>query len=332
MRASRFLLVLFLLLAVACAGGAEDGPPTESPDEERSGSATIGTQSPSIIRIPTIMAVERMNELGYEIEFVEFDSTSTQVQAAVSGAIDIPTAAAAGQMAAMDGGYEGRLFLVMYINEFTLLSSGDFTTCESLEGQTVAIHAQTSADGLIARAWFDQTCPEAEPNLVVVEGSENRLVALLEGQVTAATLGLDNLTQLQNEFPDEYNVVANFVEEYPTYAGSFSATPDFLSENEQMVKDLIRIHLEVWDEIYSNPEILLREAGELLPEIESDVLALMVDEYLEAGVFPRDGGLDPELTELTLNVASDAVGGFTTVDAVEDVMDRSLLDSVLAEG
>ena len=335
MRRSRFLLVLVLLTLVAC--GAVDGsdttePSTEEPAGEKSGSAKIGTQSPSIVRIPTYMTIDRMNELGYELELVEFESTSTQMQAAVSGAIDIPTAGAAGAMTAMDGGYEGKLFLGMFLNEFTLLSSGEFTTCESLDGQTVAIHAQISTDALIAIAWFEETCPEAEPELVVIEGSENRLVALIEGQVTAATLGIDNLAQLEHEYPGEYHVVANFVEEYPTYSGAFAATPEFMSENEEMLKDLIRIHLEVWDEVYSDPEILVREAEELLPEIEPEVIALMAATYLEAGIFPRDGGLDPALTQLTLDVASDAVEGFTTLASIDDVMDRTLLDSVLAEG
>ena len=334
---------LLSLLLVACGGGAastpsSDGEPTtpesaatsESAEPAKSGSARLGRGTLSVAFVPTEMTIERMNAMGYEIEVTEFPSTSTEIQAATEGAIDIASASAAATMTAIDAGLTNKFFLARYINEFVLVAKKDFTTCESLDGRRVAIHAQTDITGLLTLNYFEQTCPDAEPDIQIIEGSENRLAALLQDQLDASPLDLQGWQQLEAERPGEFTIVANFVEDFPVLAGVYSAPPEFLAANEELITDFVRTHLEVWDEIYADPQLLIDESIERLPEVDPAVIPGIIEQYLELGILPQDGDLEEDKVQFTIDFFSEAAG-FTNVGDFEDIVDRSYLDEALAE-
>ncbi len=321
------LLVIGGFLLSACTSGSSPGA---SADGEKSGSAKFGRGTLSVAFIPTEMTIERMNDMGYDIEVTEFSSTSTEIQAATEGAIDIASASAAATMTAIDAGLTNKFFLTRYINEFVLVAKEEFATCESLDGQRVAIHAQTDITGLLTLNWFEQTCPDAEPNIQIIDGSENRLAALLQDQLDASPLDLQGWQQLEAERPGEFSIIANFVEDFPVVAGVYSAPPEFLSANEELIKDFIRTHLQVWDEIYDDPDILVQESEERLPEVAPELIPGIVDQYLELGILPREGDLGEDEVQFTIDFFSEAAG-FQNVGDFADVVDRSFLDEVLAE-
>lgn len=334
------------LAAVACTGGtaaptatgvaptgaAPTGaaPTGATSDGPKSGTARLGRGGDSIAFVPTEMAIERLNEMGYDIQVTQFESTSTEIQAATEGAIDIASASAAAQMAAIDAGMPNQFFLTRYINEFVLVAKAEFATCESLDGQRVAIHAQTDITGLLTLSYFEQTCPDAEPNIQIVEGSENRLAGLLQDQLDASPLDLQNTQQLMQERTGEFVVVANFVEDFPLIAGVYSAPPEWLAANAELVKDFIAVHLDIWEEIYADPQILIDQSIERLPEVDPALIPPIVEEYLDKEIFPPDGDLQEERVQQTVDFFSEA-GGFENVGSADDVTDRSYLEEVLAE-
>ncbi len=341
-RAGAVFLMLSLLL-VACGGATEsadpgdstapaasDGEPAASEGGTKSGTARLGRGTLSVAFIPTELTIERMNAMGYDIQVTEFPSTSTEIQAATEGAIDIASASAAATMTAIDAGLTNKFFLSRYINEFVLVSKADYPTCESLDGRNVAIHAQTDITGLLTLSWFEENCPDAEPAIQIIDGSENRLAALLQDQLDASPLDLQGWRQLEAERPGEFQIIANFVEDFPVVAGVYSATPEFLEANEELVKDFIRTHLEVWDEIYEDPQILIDESIERLPEVDPELIPGIAETYLELGILPRDGDLQEEQVQFTIDFFSEAAG-FTNVGEFSDVVDRTYLDEVLGE-
>ncbi|HEX7172605.1 MAG TPA: ABC transporter substrate-binding protein [Candidatus Limnocylindria bacterium] len=342
-RAGAVFIILGLLLA-ACSGATEsaaapgdstapaesEGAPPASEGETKSGTARLGRGSLSVAFVPTEMTIERMNAMGYDIEVTEFPSTSTEIQAATEGAIDIASASAAATMTAIDAGLTNKFFMARYINEFVLVSKADYPTCESLDGRNVAIHAQTDITGLLTLSWFENNCPDAEPAIQIIDGSENRLAALLQDQLDASPLDLQGWQQLEAERPGEFAIIANFVEDFPVVAGVYSAPPEFLEANEELVKDFIRTHLEVWDEIYADPSILVDESIARLPEVDPELIPGIVDTYLELGILPQDGDLQEEQVQFTIDFFSEAAG-FQNVGDFADVVDRTYLDEVLGE-
>lgn len=312
--------------APASEGAESEAPASEEP--ERSGSARIGIGGWSIAYVPTAIVIDRMNEMGYDIEAVETSGTSAQMQAATQGELDITSVSAAATMTAIDAGLDSKFFLTRNLNEFVFVAKSQFDSCESLDGQRVAIHAQTDITGLLTINWFEKNCPDANPQIQIVEGSENRLAGLLQDQLDASPVDIGDAIQLERERPGEFTVLASFVDEFPVLQGVYAASPSWLAENEQLVKDFIQLHLEVWDEFYADPTSILPKAEELLPEIDPEVLAQLAEEYADKEIFPPDGDLAEEQTQYTLDFFSEAAG-FQNVGSYEDVADRQYLDAVL---
>jgi ABC-type nitrate/sulfonate/bicarbonate transport system substrate-binding protein len=296
--------------------------------EPKTGSATFGFSSWSVGYLPTAIAVERLEAMGYSIDVVELGGNSNQIQAAVQGDVDI--SAIAQIMNAMDEGAARRFFMGANTNEFIMVAKAEFTDCASLDGQRVAIHSESSFVGQLALQWFERDCPEADPEILIIEGSENRLAALLQDQIEASPIDLQDWVLLNNERPGEFVVTENFVDSFPVLRAAFSADPDWMAANEDLVKDWISVHLDVYEEIYADPSILVEKARELLPEIDEALLPEIVQIFIDYGVWTADGDLSPASVQESIdffNVGSE----FATIATAADVSDRTYLDMVLAE-
>ena len=331
-----FISIAVVMALVACSGqvstdtaaSESSSVSTSQATEERSGSARIGIGGWSIAYVPTAITVGRLNELGYEITPVETGGTSAQMQAATQGDLDITSVSAAATMTAIDAGLESVFFMTRNLNEFVFVAASEFDSCESLDGRRVAIHAPTDITGLLTMRWFEETCPAAQPDIQIVEGSENRLAGLLQGQLDASPVDIGDAIQLERERPGEFTVLAAFVEDFPVYQGVYAASPVWLSENQQLVEDFIDVHLDVLEEFYAEPTSILDKAEELLPELDREVLEALVAEYARREIFPPDGGLTESDTQYTIDFFAEA-GGFTQVGEFDDIADRTYLDNVL---
>lgn len=337
-RWSAFVAVVVIL--AACTAGTPTSPPSAggsaSPGASAAakGSAVIGTPTLSVGVVPLVMAVEKMNELGYDVRILTFGTLGTLIQAGVSENVDVIVGSAPAQIIAMDGGYPFRLLMNVIHGEFTLVGKAGLTDCDSLNGLRVGYHSQVSSDGLMVQQWVKEKCTTGVPNQMIVNGSENRLIGLLENQLDAATLGIDGLVEIQKERPGDFTIIEPFWKDPAKriYITSYAAAPAWVNENREMVKDMIRSQLEAYAEIYADPNVLINKSKEILPELEPEIVELQARAYLDAGHWPENGGMDREVMERTLQLARDGTeGGFTTVKTFDDVADRTLLDEVLAE-
>ena len=309
--------------------------PSVEPSEEpaKSGSARLGSGGDvSMAQLPTLIAIERLNAMGYEIEWVEFEAPDNELAALAQGDLQMSAAGAAQQLSAIDAGLDTTFFLTRYLNEFTFVAANEIAACEDLDGQPVALHSRTGTSGTLTQLWVQENCPGTEPEYVIVEGSENQLIALLQGQVVAASIDMQNTLQLLNEAPDDFGILASHTEDLPVLGGVYSANAEWMAENETLILDFIQVHLDVWEEINDDPDVLLAKAQEELTEVDADLLPLLVERYLEFGIFPADGGITVEQVDLSMQVFGGArEGGWSTIAGYDDVADRSYLDSVLAE-
>lgn len=290
--------------------------------------AIYGFSGWSVGYLPSAIAIDRLTEMGYDIEVVELGSNSNQLQAAATGAIDI--VANSQIMDAIDQGLDSRFFLELNTNEFLLVSQASLPTCESLEGHSLGIQGAGSFVGQLAIQWHARTCPEVQLNLAVIEGSDNRLAALVIGQLDSSVVDLQDWAQLQVLRPDEFVVVGDFSKELPIMRAAFAATRSFIAENEQLIEDWIDVHLDVYSEIYENPQILVDKGAELLGEVDPELLPQVVQAFVDARVWPTDGGLTDAGVEDTIAFFDGDGDPFVNIKSAADVSDRTLLDKVLA--
>lgn len=291
--------------------------------------AVFGFSGWAVGYLPTAVAIDRLKELGYDIEVAELGGNSNQLQAAATGAVQIT--AIAQVMDAIDQGLDSRFFLEANTNEFLLVSKAELDSCESLDGHSVGIQSTGSFVGQLALQWLASTCPDTTPNITVIEGSDNRLAALLAGQLDSSVVDLQDWTLLQRERPDAFVVTSDFTRTMPIMRAAFAAPRSFIAENPQLIEDWIRVHLEVYRESYENPDLLVEKGKELLGEIDEEALPAIVKAFLDAKVWPVDGGLTDAGVQETIAFFNNDGEPFVNIKAPADVVDRTLLDKVLAQ-
>jgi ABC-type nitrate/sulfonate/bicarbonate transport system substrate-binding protein len=291
--------------------------------------AVFGFSGWAVGYLPTAIAIERLEEMGYDIEVVELGGNSNQLQAAATGAVQIT--AIAQVMDAIDQGLDSRFFMEANTNEFLLVSKAELTSCESLDGHSVGIQSTGSFVGQLAIQWLEQTCPDARPNLTVIEGSDNRLAALLAGQLDSSVVDLQDWTLLQRARPGEFTVTGDFTKMMPIMRAAFAAPRSFIADNPQLIEDWIRVHLDVYRQTYENPDSLVEKGKELLGEIDPEALPDIVQAFVAAQVWPADGGLSNQGVMDTVNFFNNDGEPFVNIKTPADIADRTLLDKVLAE-
>ncbi len=308
---------------IAFSVGAAGAMPVSAAD------AVFGFSGWAVGYLPTAIAIERLEEMGYDIEVVELGGNSNQLQAAATGAVHIT--ALAQVMDAIDQGLDSRFFMEANTNEFLLVSKAELTDCASLDGHSVGIQSTGSFVGQLAIQWLAQACPEASPNLTIIEGSDNRLAALLAGQLDSSVVDLQDWTLLQRARPGEFTVTGDFTKTMPIMRAAFAAPRSFIADNPQLIEDWIRVHLDVYREIYEDPDMLVEKGRELLGEIDPEAMPDIVKAFVSAQVWPADGGLGDQDVMDTINFFNNDGEAFANIHAPADVVDRTLLDKVLAE-
>jgi len=291
-------------------------------------SAVFGFSGWSVGYLPTAIALDRLNDMGWSIKAVELGSNSNQLQAFATGAIDI--AAIAQVLDVMDRGLDGKFFLAGNSNEFLLVAKAGINDCESLHGKTLGIHSVSSFVGQLALQYMARECPQAKPDLLVIEGSENRLAALINGQLDASVIDLQDWTMLNEKLPGRFIVASDFTKTMPIMRVAFAARSDFLTTHSALVRDWIKVHLDVYRELYQTPDILVQKGKQLLPEVDPAVLPTLVQAFVQAQIWPVDGGLSPDAVQQTINFFNRSNDPFKRIARPEDVADRSILDAVLA--
>ena len=336
-------LAVLSLVVVACTatpGGTEapdatgaqptaSAAPDPSASAPKSGSAQIGIGLPDAGFLPLAIAVDRLNEMGYEIELVQFESPETQTQALASGQINIGSAGPATIFSAAEQGLDLRIFLGYQNNSFALAAKSELSSCESLDGQRVGVHSLESTTYALLLTYIEEECPGTEPNVLVVPGSENRLAGLLADQLDAAPVDFGSLVQLRNERPGDFVEIGTF-SDLPVLGGLFYASPDWLAANEEVVKDFIRVYLGTVADAYDDPNLLVEKGETFMPAVDSSLLAQIVEPWLANEVFPADGDLDSEQLEFTYGFFAEITPYENLIDA-ESATDRSYLEEVLAE-
>jgi len=312
-----------IMSAALCAGAAQ------AQHNVAGKTATFGFSGWSVAYLPTAIALDRLNAMGYAIRAVELGSNGNQLQAFARSAIDI--AAIAQVLDVMDQGLDARFFLAGNVNEFLLVGKTGMTSCNDLHGKTLGIHSASSFVGQLALQYMARECPQAKANILVIEGSENRLAALINGQLDASVIDLQDWTMLNEKLPGRFVVTSDFTQTLPIMRVAFAARRDFFTSHPDLVRDWVKVHLDVYRELYQSPDILVQKGRQLLPEVDPAMLPKLVQAFVRSNIWPIDGGLSPTAVQQTLDFFNRADDPFKRISRPDQVADRSILDAVLAQ-
>lgn len=335
-------MVLALLLAGCAATPGSSSPPdgTESdaagtPAVEEETEFTVAFTGFGLSGLAMLAAIDELREQGYTIDVVDIVEPELEVEGLAQGRVQFGGGDPNLNLLAIDEGAPLKVIADRNLNEWLVYARNGIDTCEELAASRVAVHSPGAVSGQMLARWVNENCPDAEYEPLIIEGSENRLAALLSNQLDASPVEFGDAVILEQEAPGDFHLVASFAEDLPDLRTSpITGNADWMAANPGTTEAFLREILLQHRRINSEDGYLFELLQQYIPEqAEDEELARAVTEaYTEAGLFPNNGGLTPEAIEFTnAFFGPDGTGDVDRNFAPDEVADFSYLEAVLAD-
>lgn len=329
---ARWLVAGTLAAAMVLTGCGSDDDEGAAASGGKSGNLRIASVSSGMPDLPLLAALDDLRAQGYKPQYVALNqSAEIAAQGVSSGRFEMGSGANNTFELAIQSGAKMKMVVDREDVIWGLYARDTVKSCTDLQGKKVAIHGPNSSSTAMLQYYINENCPGTKPNMLVIEGSENRYAALLAGQIDASALELQDAVKLPTE-PNgaQIHKVSDFAEDIPKLqVFSQFVNDEWAKANPQMVKDFIKALLLQHRKVDGNPGYLEelwnkyhKEFGDLKTGTQEAFKAYST-------VFPRDGGMGAETIEYSRDFFS-TVGPKITL-TTDQIMDRSYLDAVLAE-
>ena len=200
-----YLTILAMFLFVTVARGAE----VEVLKPKGNLEIKLGHPSSiSLYDMPAILTRERLNRNGWNVSSVEFTRTDLNVQALAQGTIQFANSQVMDPVRATQKG--AKLAFIMENNggEFLMVAKNDIKDCKDTDGKRFAIHGEAATTSLAVKLWLLNDC-KVKPNIMVIPGGENRIIALQNNQIDATLVQLGDWLNLDAKAPGRYHIIKN---------------------------------------------------------------------------------------------------------------------------
>ena len=278
------IMAIFLLAAAPWAAEVEVLKPRGNLEIKLGHPSTI-----SFYDMPAVMTQERLNSHGWNIKSVEFTRTDLNVQALAQGTVQIANSQVMDPVRAIQKG--AKLFFVMENNggEFVMVAKNEIKDCKDTDGKKFAIHGEAATTSLAVKLWLLNDC-KVKPNIMVVPGGENRIVALQNNQIDATLLQLGDWLNLDSQAPGRYHIIRTG-SLFNISGSSFWANAEWLRKNEEVATAYFAELLKTFRMVHANPKIMEPVVAKYLPDMPKHIIAPTIKAYLEVvRAWPQNGG------------------------------------------
>lgn len=235
-----------------------------------------------------LVALERAKDRGLDYELTSFAEEELAIQAIIGGQMDVGIGTPYSVIQQTKVPLRN-LFQISSLVFFPVVST-EYKTWKDLDGQPFTFHARgtaTEAFGDVVATREGITFGERS----YVPGSENRVVALLNGTIKGTILDLANKNRVLAEAPDKFHVLPGIDEK---------VSDEILFANESWIEShmdsatlLVEELMKLWREMNADPSVIEKEraARNLLadqPEAIEEVPEYYA-EGVEAGLWNPEG-------------------------------------------
>jgi NitT/TauT family transport system substrate-binding protein len=244
----------------------------------------------SVETLAMAIALERAKARGLNNTMTAFAREDLAIQAVINNQAQIGIATPYAVMQRTRAPVRNLMQLTRLV--FFAVADRTIPSWQALNGQTMTFHARgsgTEAIGNILARRNNITFGQRN----YIAGSENRLVAMLNGQIHATILDLANKNLLLQRGGDRFHVLPGL--ENPASDEILFVRLDWMQANAAAADLLVAEFHKLWTEIAANPAIVEQERARigLLRDAPQQVLANVTPFYTQAvreGVLSRDGG------------------------------------------
>jgi NitT/TauT family transport system substrate-binding protein len=242
----------------------------------------------SVETLAFLVALERAKDRGVDYELTSFAKEELAIQAIVNGQADlgVGTPYSVIQKSKLPLRI---LFQVSRLVFFPVVAA-EYKSWKDLDGQPFTFHARgsgTEAIGNILAKRNNISFGERS----YVPGSDNRIIAMMNGQIKATIVDLANKNKLLQMAGDKFHVLPSV--DNPASDEVVFASEEWIKNHPEEVKVIIEELLKLWREMKTNPQVIEDERAKrnLLADQPKEVLEEVVPFYTEGA---KEGLFDPE--------------------------------------
>lgn len=318
------VVALFLLTTEARFAAAQESKPSGNVNVK-----IAETSGDSFSRLPARITDIRLNSQGWKIDTVRLKGTDLIVEAVSSGVVQLARSQVLDVLRAVQKRAKISLILEERPSEFILIARKGITKCNELSGKVYAIHSTSSPYAVTSAKWMMDRCGAKTKNIVIA-GGENRVAALMNGQIDATFVQLSDWINLNNQRPGEFPIVMRFGEELEGLMGGVMyANIPWLEKHKEVATEYVAEVLRDIREIATNPKPLEAVAKKFQTEEEFKTFPQTYEAYMkDLGGFPRNGGLTRERVQSSIELFT-GLGLIKPGLTVEQVANLSILDGAL---
>lgn len=272
--------------------------------------------------------VEReLHKAGYATESLYLQESEDSVQAVVRGDADFGETNPVALTAAIGQGAPVVAIIGQSRPDYALVAPIDVKSPAELDGLRVGIHTKASTTALLVNLAL-KNYPDVKPNILVVPGSANRILAMAAGELDASPIQYGDVEKLEELAPGKFHVILRYSAEVVDYIdGMVFTSVDTLKNKPELVEAYIRAVLKGSADLYDEPERLVDVYAASLEGTSRDQAKEIAKIYLDAKVWITDGGFTPETIAFTLD-ALKTTGLMPKPVTVEQYADLTILDRV----
>jgi NitT/TauT family transport system substrate-binding protein len=244
----------------------------------------------SVETLAFIVALERAKERGLDYELTSFAKEELSIQAIVNGQADIGV----GTPYSVIQKSKLPLRILFQVSRlvFFPVVSNEYKSWKDLDGQPFTFHARGSGTEAIGNILAKRNGISFGERSYV-PGSDNRIIAMMNGQIKATIVDLANKNKLLGMAGDKFHVLPSV--DNPASDEVVFGSVDWIKNNPEQVKILTEELLKLWREMAKNPAIVEEERAKrnLLADQPKEVLAEVVPFYTEGvkeKLFDPEGG------------------------------------------
>ncbi len=274
-----------------------------------------------------VIALERAKEKGVDFEITFFSKEELAIQAVVNGQADLGI----GTPYAVIQKSKAPLRVLFQATRLVFFPVADksYKTWKDLNGQPFAFHARgtgTEAIGnIIAKREGIQFGDRS-----YVPGSENRIVAMMRGQIKASIVDLANKNILMEKAGDRFHILPGVSN--PASDETIFGQIGWIQKNEKQVDIIIAEFLRLWREMNADPSVIERERAsrKLMADQPKEILAEITKFYTvgtKEGIYaPAGGGADVAKSDFEFYVEAGQMTGPVDSLKIEDFWYLAPLD------
>ena len=233
----------------------------------------------SVETLAFIVALERAKERGVDYELTSFAKEELAIQAIVNGQADLGV----GTPYSVIQKSKLPLKIVYQMSRlvFFPVASKEYKTWKDMNGQPITFHARGTGTEAIGNIIAKREGIEFGERSYV-PGSENRIIAMINGQIKATIVDLANKNLLLSKAADRFHVLPGV--DNPSSDELVFASDQWLKDNKESADIVVEELLKLWREMKTNPNVVEEERAKrnLLADQPKEILDEVVPFYTEA--------------------------------------------------